>query len=157
CSSKSGSPGSGQSSDDAGAPLPPGVSTQTYTMASTVPAAAETHKCQFVLAPAGKQFVVGASHKYTPGSHHLLLFRTDLKTIPAGLDKAGDCYESAAGGYMSHVRGIVYGSQVPEGKLDYPPAVGLPLESQSVLLMQTHYLKRERQGSRRARGHRPHV
>jgi hypothetical protein len=94
----------------------------TFTMDSVVPAGGETHKCQFVTAPPDASFVVSGRHEYTPGSHHMLLFRTDLTAIPAGMDKPADCYDSASGGFMSHIRGLVYAAQTPTGEMAYPPA-----------------------------------
>jgi Copper type II ascorbate-dependent monooxygenase, C-terminal domain len=112
----------------------------TFTMASTVPAGSETHKCQFLTAPPGSPtYVVAGEHAYTPGSHHMLLFRTDLTQIPAGQEGVQDCYESATS-FMSHVRGLLYGAQTPTGQLVYPPGVALPLVAGEVFLMQTHYL-----------------
>lgn len=116
---------------------PPSVS---FNMKVTVPAGGELHDCQFVKMPAGEQYVIAAEHKYTPGSHHLLLFRTDLAAIPAGGDQIQDCYEGAGGTIMSHVRGVVYGSQVPQGSQTLPAGVGFKMKSEEVLLLQVHYL-----------------
>jgi hypothetical protein len=126
---------------DAAPPLPPGVTTAAFSMASQVPAGTEAHTCLFMAAPTKTDgFVVAASHVYTPGSHHMLLFRTDLTAIPAGGDQPEDCYATASGGPMSHVRGIIYGAQTPTGQMTYPTGVGLPLAAGEILLMQTHYL-----------------
>lgn len=144
CSSSSSSPAapSGDAGTDARA-LGPGQSTITFTMQQKVPAGAETHQCMYVTAPQGLSFIVAGKHVYTTGSHHLLLFRTDLTSIPAGMDKPADCYESASGGFMSHVRGVVYGAQTPTGEIQYPDGVGLQLDAGAVLMMQTHYLNPE--------------
>ncbi len=109
-------------------------------MQTKVPASSETHQCQYVTGPDALSFIVAGKHVYTSGSHHMLLFRTDLTAIPAGMDKPGDCYESAMGGYMGHVRGVIYGAQVPTGQIVYPDGVGLQLDAKSVFMMQTHYL-----------------
>ncbi len=141
CSSSSSTPAATQAdggADDAA--LPSGQSTITFTMQSKVPASSETHQCMYVTGPAALAFIVASKHVYTPGSHHMLLFRTDLTSIPAGMDKPGDCYEAATGGYMSHVRGVVYGAQVPTAQFTYPDGVGLQLDASSVFMMQTHYL-----------------
>ena len=111
-----------------------------FTMNVDVAAGAELFRCQFVTMPAGMSYVVAAAHHYTPGSHHMLLFRTDLSTIPAGGDQIQDCYEGQGGTIMSHVRGVVYGSQVPDGSFEMPSGVAFQMASQEVLLFQVHYL-----------------
>lgn len=134
---------SSSSSATAPAPLPAGVSTVTFTMTSTVPASTEAHTCQYLRLPASvgaQSFVVGGKHTYTVGSHHMLLFRTDLAEIPAGQDAPQDCYEGPSGSVMSHIRGVVYAAQTPTADASYPDGVGLPLTNQEVFLMQTHYL-----------------
>jgi hypothetical protein len=120
-------------------PVAQAVTEQTLTMAAQLPAGSETHKCQFFRMPEGKHFITASSHTYTPGSHHLIVFSTDLTAIPAGMDQLADCYEGA-GGFMSHVRGVVYGAQVPSGTQTMPSGVGLEVASGAVVLMQTHYL-----------------
>jgi hypothetical protein len=120
---------------------PPGTTSITYTMESTVAASTEAYTCQFFTAPtAAGEFIVGASHTYTPGSHHMIFFRTDLDAIPAGQEAPQDCYEGPNGGVMTHIRGIIYGAQTPAGELVYPSGVGLPVQSGEVFLMETHYL-----------------
>jgi hypothetical protein len=126
---------------DAAPPPPAGVTPEVFSMQSHVLAGTEAHTCQFVAAPTHADgYVVAASHVYTPGSHHMLLFRTDLTSIPPGGDQPQDCYATASGGPMSHVRGIIYGAQSPTGHMTYPAGVGLPLAAGEILLMQTHYL-----------------
>jgi hypothetical protein len=118
-----------------------GISVATFSMAASVAAGTEVHKCQFMTVPADASYVVAAMHHYTPGSHHMLLFRTDLATIPAGMTDLADCYEgSGGGGYMNHVRGVIYGSQVPDASIAFPTGVGLPLKAHEVVLFQSHYL-----------------
>ena len=98
---------------------------------------AEVHRCQFVTTRDVETFVIGGAHSYSPGSHHMLLFRTDLTAIPPELAGVRDCYEGASS-IMSHIRGLVYGAQQPQGDSDYPAGVGLPLAANEVLLMQAH-------------------
>lgn len=112
----------------------------TLSMTTQVGAGDETHKCQFFVMPEGKHHIIGSSHTYTPGSHHLILFSTDLTSIPVGQDQLADCYEGSAAGFMRHARGIVYGAQVPTGEQTMPSGVGLEVASGAVVLMQTHYL-----------------
>jgi hypothetical protein len=108
-----------------------------------VPVGTEAHSCQYVRLPASfgaQSFVVGGTHTYTTGSHHMILFRTDLAEIPAGQEAPQDCYEGPNGSVMGHIRGIIYAAQTPTADVSYPDHVGLPLTNQEVFLMQTHYL-----------------
>jgi hypothetical protein len=111
-----------------------------FEMKVTVPAGGEIHDCKFVTMPAGESYITAAQHMYTKGSHHLLLFRTDLASIPAGQEGIQDCYEGGSGTIMSHVRGVVYGSQVPTAQFALPTGVAMKMKSQEVLLFQVHYL-----------------
>jgi hypothetical protein len=110
-----------------------------FSLDVDLPAGSEIHRCKFVTTPAAETFTSGASHVYSLGSHHMLLFRTDLTTIPAELAGVHDCYEAAAS-IMSHVRGVVYGAQMPTGEVHYPAGVGLPFKPSEVLLLQAHYI-----------------
>jgi hypothetical protein len=134
CSSTSSS-----SSNDAGVQLPPGQKTLSFSMKASVDPGTEVFKCQYFQLPAGASFVVGGSHQYTPGSHHLLMFRTDLSAIPAGQDQMMDCYEGSAS-VMSHVRGVVYGGQTPTGSKTFPQGIGLEMNAGEVVMLQAHYL-----------------
>lgn len=119
-----------------GSPSPgPGVE---YALTVTVPPGGEVFRCQFVELPPGALVITGGAHHYTPGSHHFLVFRTDLDRIPAGQEGAADCYESGAD-YMRYVRGVIYGAQEPTGSLTLPTDVGLQARHR-VLLLQAHYL-----------------
>lgn len=56
------------------------------SMALDVKPGQERHVCQLVALPNDADAnVVSISHDYTMGSHHFLLFTTDLDTIPAEL------------------------------------------------------------------------
>jgi hypothetical protein len=107
----------------------------TFTMQMTIGAGMETTQCQFVKMPPGHSYVIAADHEYTPGSHHMLLYRTDLTKIDN--PNIQDCYE---GSIMSHVRGVLYGSQEAKGSMMLPDGVGYEVQSEEVLLLQTHYL-----------------
>jgi hypothetical protein len=93
--------------------------------------------------PASAGFVVGGNSEFTVGSHHLLVYETDLASIPAGESGVGDCYEGTEAGladYMNHIRGVVYGAQVPTFSTTMPPSVGIPYTAGAVLMFQVHYL-----------------
>lgn len=130
------------SSESASSNAPPAIATSSLamSMAVSVPAGAEQHRCRFVkVDPAYDGYIVEMSHEYTPGSHHLVLFRTDLTDIPSGQSGDLDCY-GAGSEVMSHTRGVLYASQSATGKTTLPPSVGLPIRGGSVLMLQSHYL-----------------
>ena len=118
-------------------PTPTGAS---YEMSLRLAPGQEAHKCQLVQLPADAAFVIGAQHEYTVGSHHMLLFKTDLTAIPAGLEGVRDCYETGGTSLMSYVRGALYAAQQTTGKVVYPSGVGLPVKAGDVLLFQAHYV-----------------
>jgi hypothetical protein len=111
-----------------------------YSLTVHLPPGAEQFQCQYVTTPAMPRYLVAAAHEYTPGSHHMLLYRTDLTSIPAGQAGVQDCYEGGGGTIMSHVRGVVYGSQVPADSYALPDGIAMPLAAGEVLLLQAHYL-----------------
>jgi hypothetical protein len=119
---------------------PPATGDTTFTMQLSIGAGTETTLCQFVKMPAGKSYMISAHHEYTPGSHHMLLYRTDVTTIDPSLSGVQDCYEGGGGTIMSHVRGVLYGSQEPMGMTMLPDGVGYEIQSEEVLLLQVHYL-----------------
>ena len=143
CSSSKGTAGSGASTADAGpAAFPSGPT--TWTMTETVPASSEVFLCQYVSMPATAGWVVGGQNDFTVGSHHLVLYKTDLTAIPPGQNGVAECYEGTDGGatpdFMDHIRGVVYPSATPVQTVPYPAGVGLPYVANEVYLFQVHYL-----------------
>jgi hypothetical protein len=111
-----------------------------FTMTLTVPASTELHQCQLVQLPTGADVnVTGFAHQYTPGSHHFLLYRTDLTAIPSNLTGQYDCTLGSEP-IMQHAVGIVYGAQTPTGDYPFPAGVAATLPAGGVLIMNTHYL-----------------
>jgi hypothetical protein len=113
-----------------------------FSMSVTVAKGTEVHRCQFIKMPksadGGEIFIGARAHEYTPGSHHFLIFRTDLAEIPAGMDKQVGCYEGE--GMMKHQRGYVAGGQTPKESDKFPDGVALAFKSEEVLMFQAHYL-----------------
>jgi hypothetical protein len=110
------------------------------SMDLTVKAGQERHTCQLVALPNDTDAnVVSISHDYTVGSHHFVLFTTDLDTIPA--DSLGQ-YECTIGDepIMQHTLGVLYAAQTPHGDSPFPAGVGLPFKAHQVLLLQAHYI-----------------
>lgn len=124
---------------DAGAPLleapPPGAGRQ-LAMDVAIGPGQETEQCQYVVVDQQVD-ITRFEHAYTRGSHHLLLYQTDLAPSAVSLDRF-DC--TGAQFTELGVAGIAYAAQVPTGDLAYPTDVALRAETGSVLLVQTHYL-----------------
>ncbi len=124
---------------DAGelAPLleaPPAGEGVQFTLDVTIEAGGELEQCQYLAVDDALE-IARFEHAYSNGSHHLLLYQTDLTEAPEG---QFDC----TGAQLTElgVRGIAYAAQVPGGELAYPEGVALKVPANSVLLIQTHYL-----------------
>jgi hypothetical protein len=142
-----GSDASAQGPDDADGGNPtasgdanvePGTESHVFTMHAHVALGTDAYHCKYVVLPPGETFFVGASHVYSTGNHHLLVFRTDLTSLPDGGDVERDCF--APDDVMPHARAELYGAQSKTGTFAMPDGVGLPLHGGDVLLMQAHYL-----------------
>jgi len=119
-------------------------------MTSMLEAGLETERCMFYQVPADGLYVNKQQIKYTPGSHHVLMYTTPYTEIPTvtiggkTIDTSGvfDCGENGATGDWQ-VLGAAGGAQNSDG----PPIVGgLPsdtafkLAGGSILLVNAHYL-----------------
>ncbi len=115
-----------------------------FTMDVKVEPGTEVHRCQIVRMPKaaasdeGEIFIGARSHEYTPGSHHYLIFRTDLTEVPPELSGQVDCFEGS--GIMKYVRGYVAGGQVPKETVEMPAGVAIPFKSEEILIFQAHYV-----------------
>jgi hypothetical protein len=110
-----------------------------FTIAQHVAAGTDVYRCSYLVASATDTFLIGASHVATPGVHHVLVFRTDLSSIPDGVEGPLDCFAGLSSP-MRHMRGEVYGSQVRTGSFAFPAGVGLPVRGGEVLMVQVHFL-----------------
>jgi hypothetical protein len=103
----------------------------------------EIERCRFFVTPPGGLTINRETLRYTPGSHHVLLFTTDYSTIPQGSDgvdqsQVFDCPSGPAG---FSVVGVIGGAQDPTPPdLALPDGVALTIPEGTVLLMNTHYL-----------------
>jgi Copper type II ascorbate-dependent monooxygenase, C-terminal domain len=112
----------------------------TISMELTVKAGEELHTCQFVALPSDTDVnVVSLSHRYTAGSHHFLVYSTDLDTVPADMQGQYDCVTGNEP-VMQHARGILYGAQSPDGTFPLPEGVGFRMKAHQVLMLQAHYI-----------------
>jgi hypothetical protein len=119
-----------------------------------IDAGAEAMFCMYVQMPMdGKTAVPSAESHYTPGSHHLLVFRTTLKSIPDGEDVSHVCgapgvtvaktgqsngissAESAQGN-----NGSYYEAQTPVARRDLPAGVAHVFMPGEILILTAHYL-----------------
>jgi hypothetical protein len=130
------------------APPDPAKGVQLKMVSPLLPGV-ETERCQFFQVPAEGWYINKQDIRYTPGSHHVLLFTTTYTTIPTvnirneTINTSGvfECKNGAAGDWL--IDGVAGGAQ----KGDAPAAVnGLPedtafiLKPGTVLIMNTHYL-----------------
>lgn len=128
-------------------PPPPGQGTQ-LEMTSMLAPGQEIERCRFFVAPAEGLYIRRDEVRYTPGSHHVLLYRTPYKSIPTqdfrgqARDTSGvfDCPDGA-GAYFQ-ITGVIGGAQSARGDsmVDLPAGVAVYIPGGSVLLMNTHYL-----------------
>ena len=110
------------------------------TMSLTVKPGEELHQCQLVTLPTDSEIeVVAFSHKYTAGSHHFLVFSTDLEAIPSEMQGTYDCVNGDEP-IMQHTEGILYGGQSPTATFPLPAGVGFKMKAHQVLMLQTHYI-----------------
>ena len=131
------------------APPPDGQGVQ-IKMTSTLEAGLETERCMFYRVPAEGLYVNRQEVRYTPGSHHVLLYKTPYTEIPTTtikgktIDTQGvfDCGENGATGDWE-ILGTAGGAQDangPPGIDGLPSDTALKLDGNSVLLVNAHYL-----------------
>ena len=130
-------------------PPPAGEGVQ-IAMTSTIAAHFETERCMFYRVPVEGLYVNREEIRYTPGSHHVLVFKTPYTEVPTTtlrgetVDTRGvfDCGQNGATADWD-VEGVAGGAQSADG----PPVVaGLPsdtafkIDGGSLLLVNAHYL-----------------
>jgi hypothetical protein len=145
CSSSS--PDAANGSPDASSPEggSPFQHDLVVSMELTVAAGQELHQCQFVTLPTDTEVnVIRFAHRYSAGSHHFLVFATDLDAIPADLQGHYDCTNGNEP-IMQHARGVLYGGQTPEGESSLPDGVHFPMKAHQVLMLQAHYINTSRE------------
>jgi hypothetical protein len=110
-----------------------------FEMQSEVPPGGETLMCMYAAMPTDRGVIAvpSAESRFTPGSHHLLAYRTDLTAIPQGQTGVWACRD---GSWMVHQKGSYYEAQQPESRRDLPPGVAHRFAPGEVVILQTHYL-----------------
>ena len=128
-------------------PPPAGKGVQ-FKMVSTLDPGQEIERCQFLVAPPGGLNINHDEVRYTPGSHHVLLYLTPYTAVPT-MDMAGkardtsgvfDCAQGATADWS--VTGVVAGAQSFDGgsMVSLPADTAVKVPAGAVLLMNTHYL-----------------
>ena len=110
-----------------------------FEMESTVDPGGEALMCIYAQMPTDRGVIAvpSAESVFTPGSHHMLAYRSDLTSIPSGQTGVWNC---ADGSWMVHQRGSYYEAQQPVSRRDLPPGVAHRFQPGEVVIMQTHYL-----------------
>ena len=117
------------------APPPAGQGIQLNTD-HTVQAGEEAQFCTYFAIPPGGADISHFEHRFTTGSHHILLNETSYKAGDVKLGQPFDCKMSANNG----LTGVAYASQLPSYQIAYPDGVALHLEAGAVVMVQLHLL-----------------
>jgi Copper type II ascorbate-dependent monooxygenase, C-terminal domain len=120
-------------------PPPSALSDIQFQMASKIAPGGETLMCSFMQFPADRGVIAvpSAESLFTPGSHHLLAYRSDLTDIPTNQLGVWPCSD---GSWMVHQRGSYYEAQEPMSRRDLPPGVAHHFQPGEVVILQTHYV-----------------
>ncbi|HPH26780.1 MAG TPA: hypothetical protein PLA87_08005 [Pseudomonadota bacterium] len=128
-------------------PPPAGQGVQ-FKMVTTLDPGLETERCQFFVAPPEGLLVNHDEVRYTPGSHHVLLYLTEYPAIPTkdnhgkvrDTSKVMDCPTGATSDWS--VSGVIAGAQSFSGgsMVSLPEDTAVRVPGGAVLLMNTHYL-----------------
>lgn len=146
CSSSSSAPSGGSG----GTMLDPPASGQgiQLKMSTSIAASTEDERCQFVQTT-DDMWVNQQVIRYTPGSHHFILWRTPYTSIPTS-DTSGNHVDTSAvfqcpngppGSWL--VDGLLGGAQSPDQPTfggDFPPGVAIHIPAESILIMDLHVL-----------------
>ena len=129
------------------APPPAGEGVQ-FRMLTTLDPGQEIERCQFFVAPPEGLNINHDLVKYTPGSHHVLLYMTPYKQIPTqdihkktrDTSTIMDCPEGATGDW--EISNVLAGAQTFDGgsMVNFPPDTAVKVPGGTVLLMNAHYL-----------------
>ena len=130
------------------APPPAGQGIQ-YRMVSSLEPSQEIERVQFFQVPPEGLYVNREEVRYTPGSHHVLIYKTPYTSIPT-VDERGKTHDTSGpidapnGGTGDwKIDGVVAGAQsanAPPVVNGLPPDVAVKIEGGTVLLMNTHYI-----------------
>jgi hypothetical protein len=139
--------GGGDASSTLLAPPAPGMGVQ-YSMTATIAASSEDEQCRFVQTTEDL-WVNHEDVRYTPGSHHFLVWNTTYTSIPTmntqgmtvDTSKVFDCSNGPQAGWnTSQMVGGAQGADAPPALSDLPPDVALHIPAGSVLMLDLHVL-----------------
>jgi hypothetical protein len=117
-------------------------------MKTTIAASTEDERCQFVQTTED-MWVNQQVIRYTPGSHHFILWQTSYKSIPTTdkngkpIDSSGvfQCADGPQGNLL--VEGLLGGAQSPDAPTiggNFPPDVAIHIPAGSILVEDLHVL-----------------
>ena len=114
-----------------------------FEMDIEVPVGAEMLKCIYAQMPTDRVTAIGSAEShYTPGSHHLLVYRSDLTSIPANGQGIWDCKDGA---WSLHERGAYYEAQQPDAMRALPEGIAHKFQPGEVIIIQSHYINTTQQ------------
>jgi hypothetical protein len=118
---------------------PSGLPDVELSMDVNVAPGSELLMCRYFAFPTNRGVIAvpSAESHYTPGSHHLLAYRSDLTSIPS--DQPG-VFSCADGAWQIHQRGSYYEAQQPDARRDLPSGIAHEFQPGEVVILQTHYL-----------------
>ncbi|MET0384865.1 MAG: hypothetical protein ABW321_02845 [Polyangiales bacterium] len=111
----------------------------SYALDVEVPPGGEMLRCIYAQIPTDRGVVAVPfveSH-YTPGSHHLLAYRSNLTEIPEGNTGVWDCDDGA---WQVNMRGSYYEAQRPDEEHRLPDGIAHKFQPGEVLIVQAHYI-----------------
>jgi hypothetical protein len=163
CSSSGSSPAQGSDGPDAASPAddagsddgstsllapPPAGQGMQITMSTTIAAGTEDEKCKFIQI-ADDMWVNHEDIRYTPGSHHFLVYQTPYTSIPT-VNNDGKTVDTTQvfdclGGpnvewNVDQFVGGAQGADAPPALNGLPPNVALHIPAGSVLMLDLHVL-----------------
>lgn len=105
----------------------------------TVPAGGELLRCIYAQMPTDRGVIAVPSvdSHYTPGSHHLLAYRSNLTAVPNGQTEPFDCQN---GLWQINERGSYYEAQQPDEHRALPKGIAHKFQPGEVLIVQAHYI-----------------
>ncbi|MCA9648025.1 MAG: hypothetical protein KC492_45345 [Myxococcales bacterium] len=129
------------------APPPEGQGIQ-LEMRTEIEPGEEVEHCKFIQMPASGLNVNRTETRFTSGSHHVLLYRTQYTSIPTqkqdgtqvDTSDVFDCSDGATNGW--DVLDVIGGSQNAEGGTfsEFPDNVAMRVEPNTVLMINAHYI-----------------
>jgi len=121
-------------------PPPPSAGLQIASPQFTLQPGTEVFKCWYTSLPAEADIATTKFHSFmSAGSHHFIVYTTTTAAAPDGT--FADCGDGRIGGGTAADPPVwLYASQDPEGELDMPGGVAMPLKAHQPLIFNMHYL-----------------